>query len=412
MSEKDIQLKAESRRLLWRMGFTTRVDVPLRAYVPTSSSPSRRPRYESFTDLDVLGVALAPGFAVRKVIADCKTTSKGSTERMFWIRGVADFFAADDAWMVRSGGVTAAARQLSGRLRISVLKPNDLAALESYHPSELHLDTGPLALLFDRERVADYMKAFTKLDRKLEKLIEYRQFDYWVYDEHRNLQQVPGHLAEVAKHLDPAHPAHRALFLDSAWLYTLSLANVAAHVRTVHVTDIDTALQEYIFGGQVGLQEKQKLAAQLRRFAPKGAMTNGNGGVLPSWYKQLLELVTRHLRRPYVVNDELRYAEWIAEAQIAKEAATVATAFGDSFNAVAAKLLADVCGFLVTVAQLDPSFRTYARTVLAQPDEKTSTSTVPSDDDTRASPDARSNPGTSPVMPLDEQAEDQQSRLL
>ncbi|PJK21231.1 hypothetical protein [Mycolicibacterium goodii] len=364
MSELDLGLKVASRRLLWRMGFTTRVDVPLRAFVPPSAS-RRGARHETFTDLDVLGIAVAPGFALRSIISDCKTTQRGSTERMFWVRGVSDFFAADDAWMVRTGGVTAASRQLAARLGISVLEPTDLARLEEFHPVDLSLDDGPLALLFDETRVAAVLKALTTVDRKLERLVEYRQFDYWVYDEHRNLLQVVAHLAEVAKHLDPSHPTHRALFIDCAWLYILSLAHAANNVRAVHVSDVDTALQQYLFGGQMALQEKRKLAAALAHYAPAGAAADDDG-VLPSWYGQLLELLARHLRRPTLIGDELRYAEWITEAQLAKESSTVADAFGSSFNPIAAKLLADVCGFLVTVSSLDPDFRTFARQICAQ----------------------------------------------
>jgi hypothetical protein len=369
VSELDLGLKVASRRLLWRMGFTTRVDVPLRAFVPPAGGGTRsRPRYETYTDLDVLGLAVSPGFALRTVIADCKTSQKGSTERMFWVRGVSDFFAADDAWMVRAGGVTAASRQLAGRLGISVLEPTDVARLEEYHPTDLNLDSGPLALLFDQGRVGTYMKAFTTLDKKLERLVEYRQFDYWVYDEHRNLLQVVAHLEQANKHLDPRQPTHRALFMDCAWLYALSLAHAAQHVRAVHVTDVDTALQQYLFGGQMALQEKRHLAAVLQRLAPKGAEASATDGVLPDWYPRLLELLTRHLRRPAVINDELRYAEWVAEAQLAKDPSTLAQVFGPAFDPLAAKLLADVCGFLVTMAGLDPDFRAFARAAAAQPD--------------------------------------------
>jgi hypothetical protein len=369
VSEFDLSLKVGSRRLLWRMGFTTRVDVPLRAFVPAASSSRRgTPRYETFTDLDVLGAAVSPGFALRTVISDCKTTQRGSTERMFWVRGVSDFFDADDAWMVRTGRVTAASRQLAARLRISVLEPTDLARLEEYHPTVLNLGSGPLALLFDERQVSAYMKAFTALDKRLESLVEYRQFDYWVYEEYRNLLQVVAHLGQVKKQLDPRQPSHRALFLDCAWLYGLSLAHAAQHVRAVHISDIDTALQQYLFGGQMAMQEKQKLAAVLRRLAPKAAASSETDGVLPAWYPQLLELLTRHLRRPAQVNDELRYAEWIAEAQLAKEEATAAQAFGAAFDPVAAKLLSDVCGFLVTAAELNQDFRAFSRAVLAQPE--------------------------------------------
>ena len=68
-----------------------------------------------------------------------------------------------------------------------------------------------------------------------------------------------------------------------------------------------------------------------------------------------------------VVNDELRYAEWIVEDQLAKEPATLAEAFGPSFNPLAAKLLGDVCGFLVTAAALNQDFWTFARSKVVQP---------------------------------------------
>jgi len=341
------------------MGFSTRIDVPLRAFIPTGGHA----KHESLTDLDVLGVFSAPGFALRTVIADCKTSQRRSTERMFWIRGVADFFKADDAWMVRSAGVTAAARQLSARLSISVLEQTDLELLESHHPIDLRLDVDPLAPLFDAASVDRYMKAFTTLDKRLDSLLEYRLFDYWVYDQHTNLLQVVAHLKEVANHLNPAHKTHRALFYECSWLYTLSLAHAAANVRAAHVTDIDAVLQQYIFGGQVALEEKRRLAAVLRHLAPEGAVATDDG-VLPSWYPQLLELLKRHLERPYVLNDELRYAEWLSEAQQMKETATVVAAFAHTTNGIATELLADVCGFLVRVAGLDFGFRAHAHAVL------------------------------------------------
>ena len=365
MSELDLGLKVRSRRLMWRMGFTTRVDVPLRAFVPQPASRTKSPRHETYTDLDVLGIAVGPGFSPQTLIADCKTTQRGSTERMFWVRGVSDFFAADEAWMVRAGGVTAASRQLAGRLGISVLEPTDVARLEEYHHCDLQLETGPLAVLFDEEQVAEAMKAPTTLDKKLNSLVEYRQFDYWVLDEYRNLLQVVAHLAAVNRHLDPAHPAHRALFVDCAWLYCLSLAHAIRDARAVHVSDVDGALQQYLFGGQMALQEKRNLAAALAQLAPAGLPADETDGVLPSWYPQLLELLTRHLRRPTVVNDELRYAEWVTAAQTAKVTGTVADVFGAQFDPIAGKLMADICGFLVTVAHLKPDFRTFARSVFS-----------------------------------------------
>lgn len=103
----------------------------------------------------------------------------------------------------------------------------------------------------------------------------------------------------------------------------------------------------------------------LQRLAPCAASDADAGGVLPSWYGRLLELLTRHLRRPTSINDELRYAEWLAEAAMHKHPAQPADAFGPSYDPVTAKLPTDVCGFLVSVAELSPDFRAFARAALS-----------------------------------------------
>ncbi|MGH9242982.1 MAG: hypothetical protein ACRD29_01425 [Acidimicrobiales bacterium] len=367
MTEKDLYLKAASRRLFWRMGFSTKVDVPLRAFVPNQrrAGQSRpKPPYEAFTDLDVLGIQIAPDLRVQSVIADCKTSVKGSTERMFWIRGVADFFAADDAYMVRAGDVTAASRQLAARLGVGVLTPDDLAALEGHYGAGLPAPDAVAGFLFDGPSIAAYRHAFTELDRRLHPLREYQEFDFWVYEEHRNLQQLVAHLSTVAKHLDPGHPVHQALFFESAWLYALSLARAVHHVRRTHVTDIDTSLREYVFGGQLGLREKQHLAKVLRAAAGKEG-GDPDEGVFPPYFAALLELSSRFLRRPAHASTVLRYAEWASEAHVVRQASPAAEVFGESFDDLAAKLLADVCGFLVSTAGLDSEFRARARAVLA-----------------------------------------------
>ena len=364
MSEKDIQLKADSRRLFWLMGFSTKIDVPLRALVPEKRGAGDRGRsaVQAFTDLDVLGVHVSADLRVQTVLADCKTSTKGSTERMFWIRGVSDFFEADDAYMVRAGTVTAASRQLASRLRIAVLTPDDLSALLGHYG----VVNTPRAVgfLFDADAIANYRRALTGLDQRLRALREYQEFDFWVYEDHRNIQQIVAHLSGAAKELDPANPIHQALFFESAWAMALSLARAVHHVRRSHVTEIDTSLREYLFGGQLGLREKQQLATVLRRAAGKDA-ADPDEGVLPPYFGALLELASRFLRRPLVTSTVLRYAEWSAEAHVARQVAPAADVFEDSFDDLAAKLLADVCGFLVTVARLDANFRTSARSILA-----------------------------------------------
>lgn len=362
MTEHDLGLKVGVRSLLWSMGYSTRLDVVLRGH----DRPTAGRAPESFTDLDVLGVRVAPGYRLSTAIADCKTGKQDKpTARMFWARGVADLFGADDVMVVRELEVNDATRQLSSRLGITVLTAPDLLRMQELHGSPLEDPPGPLGILFDRTSVEAGLKAFTGLDKRLNPLIEYREFDYWVYDQHRNPVQLVAHLREATKWLTPKNPIHLALFFDLAWLYLISMVRITEHLRGAFLQNPDRGLQEYLFGGAIELKEKQDTAELLQRLRPGGAreMTH-----LPEYYTDLRELVTRLLRRPHALQTALRYAEAGSALSAARTRVTLKEAWGDRFDAVAAKLVADVCGFLVAAACLDPDFRAQARAyLLAEP---------------------------------------------
>lgn len=379
MSEEDLQLKAQIRQLFWAMGFSTRIDVPMRAFVPPTRSRTRL-GVEEYTDLDVLAVGMSPDFRVVTVIADCKTSLRRATERMFWLRGLKDFFGADNAYLVRAGEVPAAVRQLATRLDLSVVAPDDLALLQRGHVSSAE----SLDVLFDVDRISRYHHALTTLDKRLGGLLEYRQFDYWVYDEHINLQQVIAHLGEAGRHLDPSNRIHCALFCDYAWLFALAIAHAVQHIRRAHIGDIDMALQEYIFGGQLGLREKQRVAAILRRVAGREGSSE-NLDILPTYYPPLLELITRFVRNPQALMPVMRYAEWLGEAVAADSVAPAQKVFGSRYHPIGGKLLADVCGFLVAAAELQTTFRNAVRDLLEAPGENVAAAgQAPSSEDAAA----------------------------
>lgn len=360
MSELDLGLKVGARALLWSMGFSTRLDVQLRGHERSTGGPA-----EAFTDLDVLGVAVTTGYRLSTTIADCKSGKTDKpTARMFWIRGVADLFGADDAMLVREHDVNDATRQLSAKLGITVLPSTDLAHMQTLHGPPVPADS-PLMVLFDKAAAEAHLKAFTKLDRKLKPLIEYRDFDYWVYDHHRNPFQLVAHLGDAVKHLKPKDPDHLALFFDLAWLYVLALIRVTEHVRGAFLDDPDRGLQEFLYGGPTGLKEKKHVADLLQRLRPDGAKERDH---LPEYYAALRELVTRLLRRPGHMQAALRHSEVASALAAARQRLTLPVAFGAEYDDIAAKLLADVCGFLVSAAGLDPQFRVQARAyLLAEP---------------------------------------------
>jgi hypothetical protein len=158
--------------------------------------------------------------------------------------------------------------------------------------------------------------------------------------------------------LEPRNPTHLALFVDLAWMFTFSLIRALGYAQGAFVNELDRGVQEYLFGGARDLREKRELAALLQAVAPEGAKKRDH---LPEYYPALLELSARLLRRPDEVQHVLRYAELTSALMAAKQSVTIAEVFRDDFRPVAAKLLSDVCGFLVSAATLNPEFRQQAR---------------------------------------------------
>ncbi|MGW8569842.1 hypothetical protein [Streptomyces niveus] len=370
MSELDLGLKVASRRLLWKMGYTTRLDVALRSVANADAASAKRGSRrssgaEAYTDLDVLGFTVAGGFRVQSAIVDCKTSSKGSTNRMFWVRGVADFFAADAAYMVRERDLSDAARQLSSRLRIAALTGEEVTRLEALHPCGLALDAEPLAWLFQAEKATTVLRAFGDLDKRLKPLADYREFTYWVTDQHRNPLQLIDEVTAAASLLDARIPQHLALVLDCAWLYLLSLGHAAESIRATHIADPDRGLQEHLFGGAAGLLEKRGLAHLLETIKEAGALPGDvHVDLLPVYYPRLRELTVRILARPDTVLPALRMLELVTSVTALGQRIEKPEDMGGLYEEVAAKRAADVVGFLVSTAGLDSGFRTRARSLL------------------------------------------------
>jgi hypothetical protein len=150
--------------------------------------------------------------------------------------------------------------------------------MQTLHGSPAIEGGSPLALLFDRTAVARNLSAFTGLDRRLQPLLEYRQFDYWVYEHHRNLIQVVVHVKDAAARLDSRHPIHQALFLDLAWLYLLTLIRLTEHLQSAFLGDADRGLQAYLVRWSRRIARKQETAAVACRGA-RGKLRGSRAGL-------------------------------------------------------------------------------------------------------------------------------------
>jgi hypothetical protein len=142
------------------------------------------------------------------------------------------------------------------------------------------------------------------------------------------------------------------------WLFCLALSHAASHVRDTYAANVELALQQYMFGGPAGLRDKQQQAAVLDQLLRSKGTARPKVQVFPEYFPGLLETVTRHVRRPALGVEIMRYAEWLTLAASDKDLRTtpVAAVYGPRYEPVAGKLLGDTIQFLVGAAALDRGF--------------------------------------------------------
>jgi hypothetical protein len=338
MSEDDLDLKLAARRLAWCQGYATRVNVPLRSYVEKRAG---RPGYQEYTDLDLLAISTTASGRVESQIFDCKSTTTKTTERTFWLRGVADFFGATDAWMLRPAEVTDASRQLASKLQLGVLTKNDLEVLTAIAAGGDSM--GPaIERLFDVGIIGKIRTAFSTLDKRLHNLNDYISYDYWVYEPYQNLAQMVAHLRSAARYMDGRSPVHTALLFDCIWLYVHSLAHASDYIRRTNAGQVYSALLEYFLGGQVAIREKE---------------------LEPEYFRPLAETLTRMYVRRGVFTAVMRYCEVASANLIDGRRPYLSSALGGEYDEIVGKLMYDVAAFLISNARLAPSFRESVRTI-------------------------------------------------
>lgn len=369
MTELDLGQKVRARELLWRMGFSTRIDVDLRAADLPYAASGRSNGPEPFTDVDVLGVAVTPSGHVQIAIVDCKTGGSSTISRMFWVRGLVELFGADSAFMVRERAISADAQQLAGKLGIKALTEADVAGLNKRLQTNIPVEGPLLRQLFDKDEVGKVKIVGSQLGKKLRPLMTYRQFDYWVYPEHRQLIALVDALHEAKDELQSGNSVHMGLFLDCVWLYLLSLARCVGALRSSpHVLDLNMALSEYLAGGSLQLVQKHEMAELLKALQEEKQVPGSvSVNVNPRFFEPLLELVMRLQRRGSTINDALRLLEFQSASILTKTRQFAQDAFGGAYDPTAAKLAVDVVEFLVAAAELPQGFANVARTVLSSP---------------------------------------------
>lgn len=384
------------RRAFWAAGASTRVDVKLGAMVDRSRSKTRAPS-EDWTDLDVLAVDYSPLHGASFTVADCKTVKGRVTERVFWLRGVADLFDARAAFLTRDGEIPPSSRQLALRLGIAALDASDRRALiEQLGDRDLPAAGGFL----DSQSLQRWMKLTNQVPQTVDRLQRYRHTYYWLQRPRRNLTALPTAVIQSSAAFVPEQRWALAVMVDLAWLYLLSVMGALDDITRLHLSDVPRGLAQSILGGEQERREKEVLAEQLKALVshvdPEGAAQAPKVPILPRYFDSLVDLISRVSRRRNEVNGAMRCLEFVGVETIACRGVSWVEAFPNA-SPVQAKLASDVIRFLSMASAVSSDFvQAFDRAVQGEPTRKDGSKRMP-DSSGRESSEGPTDEGPSGV---------------
>lgn len=304
----DLPLKLRLRRLFFSQGYWSPIEVDLSHYedLGVGSGVKRR----SLTDLDVLGIKFDPLFTQHRVVADCKSGKNVSdANRLFWLRGVMDYFGADQAYFVRSK-MDAHFRAIAPKMGLRAINDTELAAMEKATAATAF--PIPLADVSFYQSVRNLwgiqVSSDTKITQeqiRLKKVYSYLSYTYWYIERYRNLLTNVGYFESIAELLDPANERHVLLAYTGAQRFAHSLLEAAQYVLSMGATDIPHYGRMYLYGGPLGLKDKEKFFGLLNK------ATGFKEQLDPPWLPAVTELLGRMLAHPAGAADVLRHLEAI-----------------------------------------------------------------------------------------------------
>jgi hypothetical protein len=307
---KDFELKIRLNNILWSLGYYTRLEVKLAEYTLQRKIPME------LTDLDILGVRILPEFGIDYLVVDCTTNKdaiKSPIQRIFWLKGVMDFFGASRGFLGLGtmNSIPEVQRIVAHKLGVTVLNENNLSNLEkrvlAQDVQELQLSKPDSWLYFENN--------LTTLSKDIIELLNFRKHNYWINQAHQNLHVLISLISKYRKFLDEGNKLHKALILDLLTLFTFSLLQMSAYVFRINPENPEVELKAYFYGGYAEMKTKQAIVDNIQKLIEsipvQGSLFNENFKLDPDYLPNLFDVAFRLLNKPFDSSQILRYLQLV-----------------------------------------------------------------------------------------------------
>jgi hypothetical protein len=253
-NEKDLEIKLRYMRLLWKMGYFTRKNIPVSQIDSLSGNGN-------YTDIDVLGIIFDNELNWHMVIADCKSGYVKNAERLFWISGVKQVVNANRAFFIRKDLDEIKYMELAQKLGITPLTIEQLSKLEITYKANPSLYFGSFCA--ERDIGLSHIKGLKIIDKRIE---NYILKGYWISNE---TEQIVTLISCCHQIIDYHRLDEKIRSFSLSYIYSLLAISLLRFSRTVfYISDANKpiVIEQNLMGGFSQYIQRIRLVSSFYEF--------------------------------------------------------------------------------------------------------------------------------------------------
>ena len=350
--DKDFKQKIEIQKIFWSMGMWARIDIPIVIYEDDSQKEKMKRHF--LTDIDVYGENIQNDFSLYKSIADCKSGKNIKVfERLFWLRGVKDYFGASQAYLVKKN-ISNNAKIFLPRLEINGIDNDILTEFGKIY----HTDSLPM---FSEKYYSELEIIISNYRDEYKKIYDYLVTRYWFTESNISMRVLLTMLGkrEFYKKFDKNKKEHRYLLMETCTLFARTILACCRYTLRRDVIDIKQSVTEYIHGGVDELNLKLNMIRDFKtelKELLKESQIDDKVFVYPPYFEELVKLVAVILSQANDIKDIIRYMEIMGHEIVLETKFNFKECIGSSYSYVGHKLAKDIIVLYLKWNNIDSHF--------------------------------------------------------
>ncbi|MBC9786564.1 hypothetical protein H1S01_19095 [Heliobacterium chlorum] len=351
--DNDFPYKVSFQRILWKMGFWSRIEIPVLAYSIDDYTKSLK-RHD-LTDVDVYGELINSDFATYKYIADCKSgRNVKATERAYWLKGVMEFTGATKGFLIKKK-ISSNTRLFLDKLSIYAIDEKNLSELEKIYYVSNNNDLFSVDYYKKRYQIIDELKD------EYAKIYSYLSGRYWYNPLHSNLRILLNMLQKnnfYQQFNQESSTSHKFIILEIAICLSRIVLDCCNYVLHRNISDIPSCVLEYSFGGIAGYNNKRNMFNEIKALLETEMPNEEMNKLLimqSDFIDGLIKLVANFITESHHSKESIKYLELMQHEIILDKELNFQDLIGPTFSSVGLKLAKDVLRYYIGYANINES---------------------------------------------------------